>query len=132
MQWSSDPAAGFTRGRPWLPVQHQETLNVSAESGQDDSHLGIHRRMLLARRQSDALRLGDIRFISGWATPNPLVFERICGDDRAVVALNLSGGNVSVDLGVRGTVVAGTEPRRWDCMVGPELTLGPWEAVVIR
>lgn len=132
MQWSSDPAAGFTRGRPWLPVHHQETLNVSTESGQDDSHLGIHRRMLLARRQSDALRLGDIRFISGWATPNPLVFERFCGDDRAIVALNLSGGNESVDLGVRGTVVAGTEPRRWDCMVGPELTLGPWEAVVIR
>lgn len=132
MQWEGGAHAGFSETEPWLPVHEHQSISVAVELGDPSSHLSLYRRLLAARRAHQALQLGSIGFLSGWDPVNPLVFERRLGDERVVVAANLSAKAEPCFIDDAMKVIAGTDPARWDGPAGPELTLGPWEAVVLE
>jgi len=51
MQWEAGPAAGFTTGRPWLPLPASvATHNVAAETRDPGSVLVYYRKLLALRR----------------------------------------------------------------------------------
>ncbi len=88
MPWSAAaPQAGFTTGKPWLPLGsgHAE---LAADAQRHDAHstLNLTRRLLGFRRQRAALRTGTLRFLD---TPEPLLaFERCSGSERLLCLFN--------------------------------------------
>jgi alpha-glucosidase len=91
MPWdASPPAAGFTAGDPWLPLNPDwRTRNVEAEGADADSMLNLYRRLLALRRSSRALQVGDYIPVSDH--DGLLVYERRTGEERVLVALNMTG-----------------------------------------
>ena len=59
MQWSDGANAGFTTGKPWLPIgPNFKTHNVATETADPNSILSLYRRMIALRRDETALREG--------------------------------------------------------------------------
>ena len=51
MQWDASPGAGFTSGRPWLPLVDQAERNVAAQAREDGSTLSYWRRLIHLRSE---------------------------------------------------------------------------------
>jgi alpha-glucosidase len=64
MVWdAAEPNAGFTEGRPWLPVKEAQAANaVAGQLGDPESVLEFYRTMLRLRRETEELRTGRTRF----------------------------------------------------------------------
>src|SRR5437667_7141004 len=61
MQWSSGPAAGFSRGLAWEPLQPDSlTANVEAEDRDSTSLLTLYRRLIHLRASNAAIGMGDL------------------------------------------------------------------------
>jgi alpha-glucosidase len=97
LPWDATPEHGWPGGAPWLPwPPDAEHRNVAAQREDPGSILLLYRRLLTARRESPALRLGDFRWLE---TPEGvLAWERRLGSDRRVVALNFGGFSARVPL----------------------------------
>jgi len=93
MPWTDEALAGFTSGKPWLPIpaEHQ-ALSVQAQEVDGDSVLNAFRSFLSWRKAHPALVEGSIRFLDS-AEP-VLLFERQAGDETLLLAFNLSGETV--------------------------------------
>ena len=89
MVWDGSAQAGFTSGRPWLPVKPpQRARHVAGQAGRPGSVLEFYREMLALRRGSTALKAGRTRFLD---TPPPvLAFWRETPDERLLCLFNLS------------------------------------------
>ncbi len=88
MPWTADgPGAGFTDGKPWLPVppEHLE-LAVDVQERQPDSPLAHVRELLAFRKRHPALIRGSLRFIGRWR--ELLAFERALDGERIFCAFN--------------------------------------------
>jgi alpha-amylase len=61
MHWRVGPAAGFTSGVPWEPLQPDSmTANVETQNADSTSLLNLYRRLIRARARNSALATGDI------------------------------------------------------------------------
>ncbi|HEY8586346.1 MAG TPA: alpha-glucosidase family protein [Rhodanobacter sp.] len=104
MPWSdADANAGFSRGKPWLPVppEHRE-LAVSRQQADPHSCLNGFRAFMRWRKSLPALRWGDITFME---TAEPvLAFTRSLPGQRVLVVFNLADADCEVRLpGALGT-----------------------------
>jgi alpha-glucosidase len=90
MPWDdAAPNLGFTIGTPWLPLAPEHrALAVALQERDPQSTLSYARRLLTARRSSDALRLGDIEFLD--APPPVLTFLRTHEHERMLCVFNMS------------------------------------------
>ncbi len=81
------PQAGFTTGKPWLPLGggHAE-LAVDRQQHDARSTLNLTRHLLGFRRRHAALRTGALHFLD---LPEPLLaFERRAGNERLLCLFN--------------------------------------------
>jgi len=135
MQWSAEPNAGFTTGRPWLPVADDfREVNVEAERNDPASMLSLYRRLVDLRRAEPALHGGAWEPLE--AEGSALAYLRRApgpGSDF-LVALNLGGGVQPVQMprGSSGTVVLSTLPGREGEGVEWTVMLRADEGVVVR
>jgi glycosidase len=61
MHWTRGPAAGFTRGTAWEPLQPDSlTANVEAQERDANSLLNLHRRLIHLRAEHPALATGEL------------------------------------------------------------------------
>lgn len=59
MQWSAMPYAGFSRKKPWLPVDSgYKKINVNHQENQSDSLLNLYRELIRLRHRYSALQKG--------------------------------------------------------------------------
>jgi alpha-glucosidase len=87
LPWAGGPGAGFTTGRPWLPIgEANRPLHVAAQRDDPGSMLSLHRRLLRLRRSAPALTGGYERVE---ADGDILAYLRTGPDGRYLVALNL-------------------------------------------
>jgi alpha-glucosidase len=95
MVWDASANAGFTTGKPWLPVKPQQLArNVAAQVGVAGSVLETYRAMLAFRHSAKALQTGTTHFHD---VPDPvLMFDRTRDASTLTCAFNLSPGTVSV------------------------------------
>jgi alpha-glucosidase len=101
MQWDSSPLAGFTTGRPWVPIAPEHrTINVEAEDREDRSLLTLYRALIAMRRNHPVLVDGTMQRID--AHENVLRYQRAGDGERLQILLNLghSASQVAVECGV--------------------------------
>ncbi len=90
MPWTRDEVgAGFTTGRPWLPLGAENRARaVDTQAADPLSILSLTKRMIAFRRDSAALRYGSITLVQ--ASDDMLVFERMSAGQALVCAFNFS------------------------------------------
>ena len=102
MVWEkAAPNAGFSDGKPWLPVPADHLRKaVDAQAGDPGSMLEHYRRFLAFRRSHPAFAKGDIEFLA--ADGETLAFTRREGNEQIVCAFNLGHKPAMIDLGSGG------------------------------
>lgn len=130
MQWDDSANAGFTSGKPWLPVNENYTkVNVQIEEGDSASLLNFYKKLIDLRTNSpykDVFAYGDIEEIAD-AGENVIAFKRSDGKKTVEVWINFdkSGAVVSkVDKGRRLI-------SNYDSEAGKETIFRPYEACII-
>ena len=59
MQWTAGENAGFTTGKPWLPVnENHDRINVEAALADPDSIFYYYQKLIALRKQYDVFRSG--------------------------------------------------------------------------
>lgn len=103
MPWNADTQAGFSSGRPWLPVaEAHHAYSVSAQERDPASPLNLTRHFLRWRKAHPALVVGTIDCLE---TPEPvLAFVREQDGQRMLVAFNLSSQAVDWTPGSDGVL----------------------------
>jgi alpha-glucosidase len=100
MPWSSGPGAGFSTGRPWLPLPPDAgRRNVAQQAGDPGSVLNTYRHVVRLRRATPALRSGDQELVNQ-PDPDALAYVRRAGDSAAFVALNFGSRSIAVSVPV--------------------------------
>ena len=125
MPWDSDsPNLGFSTGAPWLPLcEEHRPLAVAQQSADASSTLAFAKRLLALRRQSRALRAGDIVFRRD--ATSVLAFERSSNEERILCVFNMSSG--TADFICKDTVgVASLGVEQGARLRGEVLTLDPY------
>ncbi|HEY9380024.1 MAG TPA: DUF3459 domain-containing protein, partial [Burkholderiales bacterium] len=89
LPWEAEAPHGWHGGRPWLPFPPQAREH-SVEQQWRDPHsiLHLYRRLLLARKASPALRLGDWEELPSQA--ELLVYRRRHEGDERIVCINFA------------------------------------------
>ena len=97
MQWDDGVQAGFSTGKPWLPVHPDFThRNVAAQQADPDSLFHFTRTLLKLRKEYPALHAGDYAPLE---TRNKvLAYLRSTPEQAVLVALNFSGHAVNFVL----------------------------------
>lgn len=90
MQWSHQPSAGFSQGKPWLPLPAKlADITVADQQFDDGSFLALYRSILALRSHNIALRRG--KYVTD-GTNNTQVFSYKRFDTNAefMISLNFS------------------------------------------
>ncbi len=89
MQWNGEERAGFTDGKPWLPIpESARCVNVGAQENDPDSILSHTRSLIALRRERASLNRGSWELL-----PSPrgvLAYRRKRGEEETTVYLNFS------------------------------------------
>jgi alpha-glucosidase len=95
MVWQEAAAnAGFSTGKPWLPVSPGHRARaVDVQNGDEQSVLSAYRSALELRKLHPALAVGSIRFLA--ADNDVLAFIRDDGSERLLAVFNFSQGGAT-------------------------------------
>ena len=129
MQWSAEPNAGFTTGRPWLGINSNYVkVNYEEQKNREDSILNFYKQMIAFRASSETLKYGEFTPIFG--SKQILAYARSQSkEEQLAVVLNMSGkpASMPVDHSLVGRViVSNTNKTDFDG------TLAPWEGVILK
>jgi glycosidase len=96
MAWTGEgPAAGFTTGTPWEPLEPGwETRNVAAESAGPASLLSTYRDLIRLRAAHASLSGGPTAPLMS-SDPKIVAYLRIASQDRTAIIANMSNTAVA-------------------------------------
>ncbi|MFZ5972702.1 MAG: glycoside hydrolase family 13 protein [Bacteroidota bacterium] len=129
VQWTSGPEAGFTTGRPWMPVNpNKDRINAQAQQAEKDSVWAYYQQMIRLRKQNPVLVYGAYQPV---ATGHEKLFSyfRVLDEEKWLVVLNFSDDTIKFpDL---------MSPENRERMIGNypasgEPWLRPWEALIFK
>jgi alpha-glucosidase len=129
MCWDSAANAGFTSGRPWLPLE-PSCLSVETEQRDERSLLHLYRSLFALRNMEPAIQCGAYATLS--ADARTLVFGRYLGEQAIVVSLNFSESFVHSVSPREGVIMLSTHLDRVGEPTPGMTALRPYEGVVIR
>lgn len=130
MLWTGETKAGFTTGKPWLPINDDYETRSAAAQKTADSIYAWYRSLLALRKKSACLRLGTFR---EYACGNPDVFGfvREHDDEQKLILLNFAEHEREVRLPGRHEVVLSSH-RLSGQTFSNSMLLAPYEAVLLR
>ena len=136
MQWSAEQCAGFTTGKPWLPISDDYCeVNVEVQRSDPTSMLSLYRKLIDLRRAEAALETGS--YI-------PVAAD---GDVLSYLRAGFEGGGsflIALNMGTRphlfrvppeyagGTLAVSTHLDREGEATGSDIRLRADEGVVVR
>ena len=98
MQWDSSNNAGFTSGKPWLPVHDDfKTCNVAIQEDNPDSVLNFYRKLAAFRNSSDVLLEGEYSELYP-ENEELYIFTRTLGDKKLCTAVNFTTHDVKLPV----------------------------------
>ena len=135
MQWDDSPQAGFTTGTPWIAVNpnHVE-INATAAVADPASVYHHYRRLIALRHEEPVVVHGDFTMLLP-DDPSVYAFTRRLGAAELLVLGNFTADDVTPDIPDAPSwshaerLIGNLPPSASE---GSELTLRPWEAVVLR
>jgi alpha-glucosidase len=134
MQWDGSENAGFTRGKPWLPIaEDYRRLNVAREKEDPESILTLYRRLISLRQAEPALNVGNYQPVA--AEGDLLAYIREFGQTRFLIVLNLGHRPClfrTKDLKVSGKITLGTHPEHEGKSVGEIIPIYGDEGMIIQ
>ena len=134
MQWSPAENAGFTAGRPWLPVG-VDYLHVNVEAEREDRYsiLNFYRSLIQVRKSTPALRMGSWHPVLK-GHHGTIGYYRSHENRVTFVALNFTDKARRVHVHDRGQwiVIHSTHRALNSHFTSLELTLLPYEATVLE
>ena len=126
MQWTAEENAGFTTGKPWLPVNENHSF-INAEAAlEDENSVFYHYQKLIAlRKQYDVFREGN--FLLWYEDHEDLfVYSRSYENRHMVVVCNFSDKHIPFRLPeefASGKTLIANYPERTE-------TLRPYESYI--
>ena len=133
MLWDNSEHAGFTRGKPWLPIEPDYTTrSVETESKDPCSLLNLYKRLLELRKKHAALHAGDVYAIRPETNSDSslLSYRRTDGSERLQIVLNL-GKEPEQGSFPPGRIILTTDTRRECGKTSGELEMKPGEGILI-
>ena len=134
MQWTDGKHAGFSSGKPWLPMNHDSFhRNVERLSKDPDSLLNVYRNIISIRKTSLALQQGRwVPLITGQR--GILAYARIYNENRVVVILNFTAGRKYISLPEHsfGTVLFSTHRGVYDVHYFQDFRIFPFEISIYK
>ena len=132
MQWDNGLHGGFSAAEPWLPLAADFAIvNVAAQASDRHSMLSLYRALIALRRSQAPLAIGD--YVAVAASDAVLAYERRLGEQRLLVALNLSGATQELrDLPSPSRVLLSTGLDRGGETIAKALTLKADEGIIAR
>jgi glycosidase len=102
MQWTGEQGAGFTLGRPWEAVNSDfTTINVAAQTGDNNSLLEHYRKLIQLRNAHSALQFGKT-YVAESSSTKLLAYLRLDKDEVLLIVINLGDKpvtNYQLELG---------------------------------
>lgn len=135
-QWDDSPLAGFTDGKPWLPVNTEYPgVNVKDEESTPDSLLRYWQELIRLRLRSeytDLLTDGTFEPLST-KEPGILAYRRKLGEQELLVYGNWTGENRTVSLpdGKYRRLLTGNPDREPFETIEGTLSLQPFEGILL-
>ena len=133
-QWNNDPQAGFTTGKPWLPVhENYSSVNAAVQENNPASLLNWYRKLIAFRRFSewaDVLALGSETHFPDLGK-NVLCYLRQYRDRRLMVVCNFQAAETECVLPAASAEVLLSNlpaPQLHETL----LRLRPFEAIVLK
>jgi alpha-glucosidase len=132
MQWDGCAHAGFTSGKPWLPVGPDYVLrNVEVEQADKHSILNLYRRLMALRCAEPVLATGEYKTVQ--VCGGVFAYTRRDRGRRILIALNVSARRqrCQVPCPGGGRILLSTQLDRVDNVVRDPITLASHEGVII-
>ena len=132
MQWSNDENAGFTKGKPWLPVNPNYTkINVASQEQDEDSVLSYYKKLCALRKNpeyKETIVYGD--FIPFMAEEDRLMAFYRKGEKTILVLGNYRKEEREIELPseVKKVILSNAEP----CLFGKKIRLSGYEATILE
>ncbi|MGC9223270.1 MAG: glycoside hydrolase family 13 protein [Terracidiphilus sp.] len=103
MQWNASVNAGFTTGKPWLPVPPSAaTVNVRAEQDNPNSMLAWYKSLIRLRKTVPAFERGSDIMLDTKNTKVLSWMRQASGAPPAIVCVNFTAEPQTVDLSAAG------------------------------
>jgi oligo-1,6-glucosidase len=103
MQWNETALAGFTTGKPWLPInENTQAINVAAQEKDKNSILNFVRSTIALRKQyKDILVYGKYTLLDA-TNPNVYSYTREANGNKFLIILNFTKheSNYKVDVDI--------------------------------
>jgi oligo-1,6-glucosidase len=134
MQWNTSQNAGFSTGEPWIEVNpNYREINVEESIADPNSVLHFYKEMIRIRKANKALIYGHFKDLLP-GHKSLFVYLRTMGDQRFLVMLNFSDGDVSLE---KNEIPAINEFILYNYRDQPihndhMIILRPWEACLIK
>jgi alpha-glucosidase len=131
MRWDGTRNAGFTTGKPWLPICPElKCRNVAAQSADERSILNLYRRLLALRRSEPALVGGDYEPVRN--QNSVFAFCRRLGDSHLLIVLNMKNVACAFAFGARAEVLLSTTSLNQCQRVETSFQLQADEGVILK
>ena len=124
MQWDTSPNAGFTSGKPWMPI-HPDYKEVNTEKSQE--LIDLYKVLIHLRHEEEDIARGSIKF---WFEQHltAFVYER----DSFLIITNLGTKKAHLDFNQVEIEdyqhILGSRPRKLE----KKMTFFPWEYQVFK
>ncbi len=91
MQWNASNLAGFTSGKPWLPINdNKSTINVEASDKDENSILNFVRKMTKLRKEFKEILVYGKYETQDSKNPDVFSYTRSNGKDTFLIVLNFT------------------------------------------
>jgi alpha-glucosidase len=132
MQWDASPNAGFTTGKPWLPLADDYAQrNVAVQPTNKHSTLNFYKTLLHLRRELPALHSGSFAFVDDLAK-DVLAYVREVGGKRLFVAINFSAATREIDISQIASASKTVISTNFEIYEGTTITLPAHQSILLE
>ncbi|GAB1805230.1 alpha,alpha-phosphotrehalase [Priestia megaterium] len=98
VQWSDEPNAGFTKGKPWInPGDNYREINVEKALDEEDSIFYFYQKLIALRKQYEIITYGNYELILG-EDEQIFAYIRNGADEKLLVINNFYGSETIFQL----------------------------------